>query len=141
MDNSETAEHELQQQILTQINSIISDSEVNGKPLEVDPARGRLFELFVSAEAAGCVGDDANPDLSADGICQSLSAQWGLQEAAQASVANQTRLDQDQLAKMRNLWSVMRMWMEWTYAWQRWAEFHGESPASAESEEGSAASN
>jgi hypothetical protein len=18
----------------------------------------------------------------------------------------------------------MRMWMEWTYAWQRWAEFH-----------------
>ena len=27
---------------------------------------------------------------------------------------------------MRLLWSVMRMWMEWTYAWQRWAEFHQE---------------
>ena len=30
----------------------------------------------------------------------------------------------DQLAKMRLLWSVMRMWMEWDYAWERWAEFH-----------------
>ena len=28
------------------------------------------------------------------------------------------------LQKMRSLWSIMRMWMEWTYAWQRWPEFH-----------------
>ncbi|MBT5018028.1 MAG: hypothetical protein HON04_04735 [Planctomicrobium sp.] len=141
MDKTEPAHSDLQTQILTEINSIISDSEVNGKPLEVDPARGRLFELFVSAEAAGCVGDDADPDLSADGICQSLSSQWGLQEAAQASVANQTRLDQDQLGKMRNLWSVMRMWMEWTYAWERWAEFHKEPAASTKSDDGSSESN
>ena len=24
----------------------------------------------------------------------------------------------------RLLWSVMRMWMEWDYAWERWEEFH-----------------
>jgi len=23
----------------------------------------------------------------------------------------------------------MRMWMEWSYAWQRWAEFHAGPPA------------
>jgi hypothetical protein len=26
--------------------------------------------------------------------------------------------------RMRSLWSMMRMWMEWTYAWDRWEEFH-----------------
>lgn len=134
MEKPESANLDLQTHILSQINSIISDSEVNGKPLEIDPARGRLFELFVKAESAGLVGDDAEPDLSADGICQSLSAQWGLQEAAQASVVNQTRLEPEQLAKMRSLWSVMRMWMEWTYAWGRWTEFHSESAPPTESD-------
>lgn len=130
MSQSQPANEATPAHILAQINSIISDAEVNGKPLEVDPARGRLFELFVNAEAAGCVGENADPDLSADGICQSLAKQWGLQEAAQSSVVNQTRLQSDELAKMRSLWSVMRMWMEWTYAWERWAEFHKQPAAS-----------
>ena len=42
----------------------------------------------------------------------------------------------DQLAKMRLLWSVMRMWMEWDYAWERWDEFHkgasGQPPLQSE---------
>ena len=38
----------------------------------------------------------------------------------------QAPLTGDQLAQMRSLWSVMRMWMEWTYAWDRWVEFHPE---------------
>jgi len=25
---------------------------------------------------------------------------------------------------MRMLWSFLRMWMEWAYAWERWSEFH-----------------
>ena len=33
----------------------------------------------------------------------------------------------EQLAKVRLLWSFMRMWMEWTYAWKRWDEFHTQS--------------
>jgi hypothetical protein len=43
---------------------------------------------------------------------------------AQESVARQARLPPEQLAQMRALWSFLRMWMEWTYAWQRWREFH-----------------
>lgn len=130
MSSTATTPDDLQRQILDQINGIISDAESNGKPLEVDPARNQLFELFVIAEAAGCVGEEAEPDLSADGICRSLSESWGLQQAAQVSVAQQTPLKQDELAKMRSLWSVMRMWMEWTYAWQRWSDFHNDSVSS-----------
>lgn len=114
----------LQNQILDQLDVIIGEAEQKGTPLEVDPSRAKIFELFVTAEAAGCVGEEAQPDLSADGICAALSQRWGLQQAAQASVANQTKIPGEHLTKMRSLWSVMRMWMEWTYAWERWAEFH-----------------
>jgi hypothetical protein len=51
-------------------------------------------------------------------------------------MAQQTRMPADQLAKMRLLWSVMRMWMEWDYAWERWDEFHksasGQPPLQSE---------
>lgn len=39
--------------------------------------------------------------------------------AAREAQAMQTRLPAEQLERMRLLWSVMRMWMEWSYAWQR----------------------
>ena len=38
--------------------------------------------------------------------------------------ADLTALPPAQLSKLRVLWAFMRMWMEWTYAWQRWNEFH-----------------
>ena len=123
----------LHQQILNQIDSIISDCEANRKPLEIDPARNQLFSLFVTAEAAGCVTEGASVDLTADGICQALSQRWGLQQAAQESVINQSRLNAEQLVKMRSLWSVMRMWMEWSYAWERWPEFHEQSDSPPQS--------
>ncbi|WP_417850332.1 hypothetical protein [Thalassoglobus sp.] len=125
MSEVQSESNTLGQQIIDQVDAIIANCELNRKPLEIDPARNELFQLFVKAEAAGLVGDDAEPDISADGICKSLSQRWGLQAAAQDSVVNQTRLNAEQLEKMRSLWSVMRMWMEWTYAWERWAEFHG----------------
>ena len=112
------------EQILSRIDFIIGDCERESKPLEIDPARGKLFELFVAAESRGLVYDFASPDLSAEGICQNLAQRWGLQQAAQESVVSQSRMGPDELKKMRSLWSVMRMWMEWTYAWQRWPEFH-----------------
>jgi hypothetical protein len=31
------------------------------------------------------------------------------------------------LKRLKLLSSFIRMWMEWTYAWQRWHEFHDES--------------
>lgn len=121
---------QLQQQILHRIDRIIGECEEAGRPLEIDPARSQLFELFVTAEGAGCVGEESQPDLSADGICQALADRWGLRAAARASIAEQSKLPRQQLSRMRSLWSVMRMWMEWTYAWQRWPEFHEASTKS-----------
>lgn len=120
---------ELEQQILNQIDALITEAETHHRPLEIDPARSRLFELFVTSEGAGCLKEGSVPDLSAEGICAALSERWGLKEAAQGAVRDQSQIPPGQLARMRSLWSVMRMWMEWTYAWHRWPEFHGE-PAS-----------
>jgi hypothetical protein len=92
--------------------------------LEIEPFRGQLFELFVTAFQSGYTSEDADPDLTADGVCRELSLRWGLTMAARDAVAQQTKLPPDQLAKMRLLWSLLRMWMEWTYAWSRWPEFH-----------------
>ena len=110
--------------IVNQIESILSDAESKTAPLELDPFRSQLFELFVTAEASGLVYDGAEPDLSADGVGRMLSTRWDLASATQQSMESQTNLSRDALSKMRLLWAFMRMWMEWTYAWQRWDEFH-----------------
>lgn len=118
---------ELQAFILDRIDAIVSECEEKNRPLELDPARNNLFELFVKADAAGLTGDEAVPDLSADGLCGALSERWGLKAAAQSSGDGQPALSREHMAKMRSLWGVMRMWMEWTYAWRRWSEFHQKS--------------
>lgn len=110
-------------EILDQIEDIVSEAESGQKPLELDPFRSQLFVLFARAEAAGCVGENAQPDLSADGVCSALAERWGLKDAAQESVRSQSNMSTDAMARMRLLWSVLRMWMEWTYAWERWTEF------------------
>ncbi len=126
--------------ILRGIDGLINDAQSATKPLEVDPYRARLFEFFVTADGAGLIVDDSTAgmrdrdeddpadeqDLSADGLCRLLAQRWGLDMAARESAALQTRLPKEQLERMRLLWSVMRMWMEWSYAWRRWAEFHEE---------------
>ena len=114
----------LADRILDRIEALILEAEQSTKPLEVDPLRGQLFELFVTANGAGYTREGSDPDLSADGLCRQLGARWGLASAARESLAQQTRMPQEHLSKMRLLWSVMRMWMEWDYAWERWDEFH-----------------
>ena len=47
-----------------------------------------------------------------------------LADVAQASVSRQEKLPTESLGRMRMLWSFLRMWMEWGYAWERWPEFH-----------------
>ena len=129
--------------ILNEVESLITEAQQATRPLEVDPYRSRLFELFVTADGAGLIGDERSSslqedapedetDMSADGVCRSLARRWGLDMAARDSAAQQTKLPADQLERMRLLWSVMRMWMEWNYAWCRWEEFHSEA-ADAES--------
>ncbi|MCH2200497.1 MAG: hypothetical protein MK102_00895 [Fuerstiella sp.] len=120
--------------ILNGVETLLMEARKTTQPLEIEPYRSRLFELFVTADGAQLVRDDRtssisdevdNPaDLSADGICRTLARRWGLDMAARESTASQSRLEPDQLEQMRLLWSVMRMWMEWAYAWRRWNEFH-----------------
>ena len=110
--------------IVSQLDELIQQSIQDNKPLEVDPARSRLFELFVTADGAGYLHEVGDPDLTADSICKLLASRWGLDSAAQESVAQQAQIPQESLAQMRVLWSFLRMWMEWTYAWERWGEFH-----------------
>ena len=122
--------------ILNGIEELTEEAQAATKPLEVDPYRSRLFEFFVTADGTGLVGDERSSslqanvesadetDLSADGLCRSLARRWGLDMAARDSAAQQTKLPSGQLERMRLLWSVMRMWMEWNYAWCRWQEFH-----------------
>ncbi|MBX3438585.1 MAG: hypothetical protein KF861_13920 [Planctomycetaceae bacterium] len=117
---------DLADQILEEIDRIVQQAEASDKPLELDPARSRLFELFVAAQGAGYLDDDSERDLSSDGLCQALAEQWGLRSAAMESTASQSKLPQEQLTRMRHLWSILRMWMEWDYAWSRWDEFHRE---------------
>ncbi len=126
-------EPSLAKSIVEQIDHVVREAEEAGKPLEIDPYRGRLFELFVMADAADLLKDAANEnappkfDLTADGLCRALAERWNLADAARESFTSQTRLPPEHLARMRLLWSVMRLWMEWTYAWKRWAEFHQET--------------
>jgi hypothetical protein len=122
-------EPSLAKSILTQVDLLIHEAEESQRPLELDPLRSRLFELFVMADAADLLkepkeGEPAENNLTADALCRNLAEQWNLGDAARESFAHKTRLPPEQLSRMRLLWSVMRLWMEWTYAWQRWREFH-----------------
>ena len=123
--------------IVNGVERLVLDAIRETRPLEIDPSRTELFSLFVAADEAGLIADDSNvgvfdgfdeestvTDLSADSLCRLLARRWGLDMAAREAQALQTRLPADQLERMRVLWSMMRMWMEWSYAWRRWNEFH-----------------
>lgn len=116
---------DLYNQLLDEVESIVLDAHAQTRPPEVDPFRGQLFALFAQAYNAGLTADGCEPDLSADGLCKELATRWGLRDAATQAMSQQTGMSAENLAHMRLLWSVMRMWMEWTYAWDRSAEFRG----------------
>jgi len=83
------------------------------------------------ADAAGFLQPDAEPDLSCDGIARELAARWDLARSLGGALPPPDTLEPKQLRSLRLLWSFMRLWMEWTYAWQRWEEFHKPSSPSS----------
>jgi hypothetical protein len=116
---------DLARHLIDQIEELLLATERAGQPLEIDPQRSRLFELFVMSEATGFLEPGEEQDLSCDGIGRELSARWNLAKTVGADgLSRPGALPDKQLAKVRLLWSFMRMWMEWTYAWKRWGEFH-----------------
>ncbi len=110
--------------LLNRLDALIQDAEVQTKPLELEPYRSQLFELFVLADASGLMCESSQPDLSPEGLSKELGHRWGLTTAAATSQLGQTKMSPEHLSKMRLLWSFLRMWMEWQYAWTRWVEFH-----------------
>jgi len=123
----------LAQDLIDRIEQLILQAEQEAVPVEVDPKRPRLFQMFAEAEAAEFLSDESPIDLSCDAIARHLADRWNLRDLGQA-VSQPTRLPPSQLKRLRVLWSFMRLWMEWTYAWQRWREFHpteGESSSSS----------
>ena len=133
MQRDTLVDRSLADDIVGQVTSLMFEAEESKKPLEIYPYRAQLFELFVTAHGAGYLEEHAEVDLSSDGLCRELADHQGLANAVRESTTSQQKLPPEQLAKMRLLWSVMRMWMEWTYAWKRWEEFHqGKSLDNAE---------
>jgi hypothetical protein len=123
--------------ILGELETVIAEAQAATRPLEIEPWRSRLFATFVQAwqnqlipdESSSAAFDDADEDdpdleLSADSLCRILARRSGLDLAAREAQTLQTKLPPDQLERMRLLWSLMRMWMEWSYAWLRWNEQH-----------------
>lgn len=109
-------------ELVSRIQLVVEEALESGSPLEVEPARTKLFDVFATAFAAGQTKDDGG--LGADDLTRLLGQRWGLDQSAQKSMAEQQKLGEADLAKMRLLWSTLRLWMEWDYAWNRWTDFH-----------------
>lgn len=117
----------LAQDLIDQIEEVLQNATKQGQPIELDPHRARLFELFVMADATGFIEEGSDPDLSCDGVARDLAARWNLARNLGGGLSQPSSLPPDQLSRLRLLWSFMRLWMEWSYAWKRWDEFHGPS--------------
>ena len=119
----------LARDLVDRIEEELHTASSTGQPIELDPYRSRLFEIFVMAEATGFLEEGSDPDLSCDGIARDLAARWNMAQNMPGGLAQPSALTPEQLSRLRLLWSFMRMWMEWTYAWQRWDEFHNQGAA------------
>jgi hypothetical protein len=116
--------------VASRLQEVVDEAEANTKPLEMEPYRSRLFELFVLANGAGLTDEEVEPNLTADAVARLLAERSGLRQEVNSSAAVERAISNDGVAKMRLLWSLLRMWMEWCYAWDRWQEFHDEAPKS-----------
>ena len=114
----------LARDLVDRIEEVLRTAASAGQPIEIDPHRSRLFELFVLAEATGFLAEASDPDLSCDGVARDLAARWNLAQNMGGGLSQPSSMPPEELGRLRLLWSFMRMWMEWTYAWQRWDEFH-----------------
>lgn len=128
---------------LGELETVIAEAQAATRPLEIEPWRSRIFNAFVQAwhadlvpdESQASAFDDSDEDdpellLTADTLCRVLAQRSGLDLAAREAQSLQTRLPPDQLERMRLLWSLMRMWMEWSYAWHRRNQAQPTDPAS-----------
>lgn len=117
--------------VASRLQEVVDEAEANTRPLEMEPYRGRLFELFVLANGAGLTDEELEPNLTSDSVARLLAERWGLRQEVRTSAAAERAISNDGVARMRLLWSLLRMWMEWCYAWDRWPEFHDSDASNA----------
>ena len=110
--------------ITEQLATLVDAAIEANHPIEVDPLRGQIFELFVAAEAAGLVDEDSGQPLASGELTRRLGIRWNLGDAMEQVDGDQSKLSPVDLDRVRRLWSLLRMWLEWSYAWKRWPEFH-----------------
>lgn len=125
--NAPVSQASLIENIIDQLQATVEEAQEQVKPLEMEPYRGRLFELFVTANGAGLTDEELEPNLCSDSITSLLAERWGLKDEARATFENQKAMSSLGQARVKLLWSLLRMWMEWSYAWDRWDEFHDAS--------------
>jgi hypothetical protein len=111
--------------LVDRIEELLQSAAASGQPIQIDPQRSRLFELFVMSEATGFLEEGGEEDLSCDGVARALADRWKLaRDLGRPELSQVASMPPEQLRRLRLLWSFMQMWMEWTYAWKRWDEFH-----------------
>lgn len=111
--------------ITVQLSKVIEAAIEAKAPIEIDPSRGQIFELFVTADAAGLIDEAGQTQpLSSGELTRRLGRLWNLGDAIEEVDGDQSKLTPSDLERLRRLWSLLRMWLEWSYAWNRWDEFH-----------------
>lgn len=60
----------LASRILRRVDELIQEADRQTRPLEIDPYHTQLFELFVTADGAGYTRENAEEDLTPDGLCR-----------------------------------------------------------------------
>src|SRR5262249_21258758 len=58
--------------LVARIDDVLQEAAATGQPIELDPPRSQLFELFVMAEATGFLEEGAEHDLTCDGVAREL---------------------------------------------------------------------
>ncbi|RMG41651.1 MAG: hypothetical protein D6725_01105 [Planctomycetota bacterium] len=124
---------QLEKELVEKVEALVLEAEARTRPLELDPFRSRLFECFATAWRAGLMEESSQtdegdgerpPSLTADELTKHLAARWGLADALKNALAQHAPLNNSDVSRLRLLWSVLRMWMEWEYAWRRWPDYN-----------------
>src|SRR5579872_1927551 len=97
----------LARNLVGRIEEVLQGAASEGQPIEIDPHRSRLFELFVMAEATGFLAEGSDPDLSCDGVARDLAARWNLAQNLGGNLSQPSSLPREELGRLRLLWSFM----------------------------------
>lgn len=114
--------------LVDRAETVIKAAEAANYPLEMDPFRAQLFDIFALAEASGLL-IEMEPHLQADALAEKLSERWNLKAIGEAGLKLSATSNDPVMRRVQLLWSACRLWMAWTYAWERWDFYHSDAPA------------